>query len=221
VALTLNDAITQVRYALNEILPAFWTDTEITAWIQEGTRNFSSKSLMYESSEDISPVEDQIIYVTGNEAWIANLLEAYAFIYDDGSNNFSGMIKMNPKQLGHTSTFTKGTPKYYAIHGRAVYLWPVPDATAAASGNIIALVALETDDITDLADEFQHLPILYATAKAKQKDGRYQEAQALFKQFNTELNFERDDKHVREVDSFDNFNIPKGSGQGGAGGGGR
>lgn len=214
-ALTLNDAITQVRSALNEGTAEYWTDAEITDWIQEGSRSFSSKTLMVEGTESISPlIENQLRYTSTDETWIANIIEPYAAIYVDGSNKYKGLIKVHPRQLGNVATFTSGAPKYYCMHDRSIYVWPLSTATVVSTGSISVLCSKETDDITEITDEFQHLPIIYATAKAKQKDQKFGEANTLLQQFWNEVNFERGDKHNRETDTYDMFKIkPSGGGQ--------
>jgi hypothetical protein len=111
-------------------------------------------------------------------------------------------------------TFTAGDPKYIMLHNSLVYVWPLTSATIVnAGGTITVLYAKSTNDITALRDEFQIWPIVFACAKAKQKDRREPEATPLFTQFYTMLNFERADKHAREIDSMDRFLIPA-AGQG-------
>ena len=215
-ALTLINAIAEVRAVLNEASAAFWTDTEITAWIQEGTRIMASKTLMAEDDQTISPlIENQLSYTSSDETWIANIIEPYAAIYADGSNKYKGLVKVHPRQLGNVSTFTSGAPKFYALHNRQLFFWPLANAAVAAAGSIRMLFAKETDDITDVNDEFQHLPIQFAIGRAKQKDQKFAEANSLFQQFYSDINFEREDKHVRETDSIESFRIPvRGGGKG-------
>ena len=185
-SLTLENAITQVRSAINESTASYWSDDEITFWIQEGTRIFSSKTLMVEDTQDIDPlIENQLRYTLSDETWIANIIEPYAALYDDGSNKTKGLIKVHPRQLGNVATFTSGAPKYYALHNRSLYIWPL---TTAA-----------------ITDEYKHLPIIYATAKCQLKDQKYAEFITLLQQYYNEVNFERSDKHNRETDSFDMF----------------
>ena len=218
-ALSLANAITQVRYILNEATPEFWTDAEITAWIQEGTRIVASKTLMVEATDTINPlVQNQLTYTSSDESWIADIIEPYAAIYDDGSNNYKGLIKIHPRQLGNVATFTSGVPKYYCLHNRKLYIWPLASAAVAAAGTVDLLYAKETDDVTALTDELQHLPIIWASARAKQKDQKFAEANTLSTQFYNDLNFERADKHVRESDSIQSFRVPRtGGGQGARG----
>ena len=208
-SLTLTTATTQVRDFLNESTGTFWQDTEIQNWIKEGTKRFSAKTLMVEATDDIDPlVQNQLVYDSSDETWIGTIIEPYAALYDDGSNNYKGLIKVHPRQLGNIATFTAGSPKYYALHNRKLYIWPLTTALVASVSKITFLYAKVTEDITEVTDEFQHLPVIYACAKCKQKDQKFGEATALMTQFFTELGFEREDKHAREIDSLDKFKTP-------------
>ena len=208
-SLTLANAVTEVRDVLNEASAEFWTDAQITKWIQEGTRIFSSKTLLVEDTQVLDPlISNTLVYTAAEETWIGNTLEIYAAIYDNGSNVYKGLVKVHPKQIGNLALGTTGPPKYYCLHDRSIYIWPLPSASVVSSGQISFLIAIETDDITDLEDEYQHLPVLYATAKAKQKDQKFAEAGSLMSQFFQELNFERTDKHERKVDSLASFKVP-------------
>lgn len=220
-SLSLANAIAEVRYALNESTGVFWTDTEITKWIQEGTRSFSSKTLMVEDTQVISPlIADRLTYTSSDETWISTMIEPYAAIYYDGSSKYKGLIKVHPRQMGNLALGTAGPTKYYAMHDRTLYIFPVPSAAIVAAGATITLLfSMLTDDIATITDEYQHLPIVYAVAKCKQKDQRFAEATALMAQFFQEIAFERNDKHAREVDSLDKFKIPRrGGGTQSAGG---
>ena len=213
-SLTLSTAITEIRSNLNETTAVFFTDAEITTWIQEGTIVFSSKTLMVEETSDITLVAGQLKYSSINEAFIGNMIEPYAAIYFDGTSTYKGLIKIHPRQIGNVALATAGPPKYYTMHDRMVYVFPMTSAAVVAAGGVISVLhAKVSNDITAITDEYQHLPIIYATAKAKQKDQKFQEAGVLLSQFYQEVAYERNDKHSREVDSLDKFKIPtKGGG---------
>lgn len=219
-SLTLATAVTDVRDNLNEASPAFWTDTQIESWIQEGVKIIASKTLMAEMDDDIDPlIANQISYSSSDETWIANIIEPYAAIYYDGTSRYKGLIKVHPRQLGNVATFTSGPPKYYTLHNRRLFFWPLTTATEIAAGaKIEVLYSGITDDITVLKDEYQSLAVIYATGKAKQKDHKFAEGSSLLTQFYNEVNFERADKHTRETDSVESFRIPRTGGGKGASG---
>lgn len=209
-SLTLSNAITEVRSNLNEATAVFWSDTEITNWIKEGVRLFSSKTLMVEDTQVIDPmIASQLSYSSSDETWIGDIIEPYTALYYDGTSKYKGLIKIHPRQIGNLALGTDGPPKYYCMHDRKIYIFPMTSAAVvAAGGTVTFLFAKETDDITVVTDEYQHLPIIYATAKAKQKDQKFGEAGGLMAQYFQEIGFERNDKHAREVDSLDKFRIP-------------
>ena len=208
-SLTLAQGITEVRDLVNEASAVFFSDAQITKLIQEGTRIFSSKTLLVEDTQVLDPpIANKLVYSSTEETWLATTLAIYAAIYDNGSNVHKGLIKVHPRQIGNLATGTAGPPKYYCFFNRNLYVWPLPSATVIASGQISFLLSKETDDITEVTDEFQHLPIMYAIAKAKQRDQKFADATSLLAQFFQELNFERADKHDRTVDSIESFKVP-------------
>lgn len=214
---SLNSAITQIRGFLNEPVAAFWTDTELTFWLQEGVRDFSSKSLMIEATGYITLAANQLVYDADDESFISDVIEPYAAIYDDGNHNWKGLVKVHPRQMGHLLKAAAGDPLYYCLHAREIYIWPLTTADIVTAGGMVKLLyAKETQDITEVNDEFQHIPLIYACAKAKEKDQKFQEANALFSQYIMLTNFERADKHGREEDSYDMFRIKNAGGEAGA-----
>lgn len=207
-SLSLANAITEVRYVLNESTAAFWSDAEITAWIKEGTRIFASKSLLVENTNIVDPmIVSTPYYDSADESFLGSVMEIYSVIYFDGTSTYKGLIKIHPKQIGNVALSTAGPPKYYCLFNRNLYIFPLASAAVAAAGTLEILGSIETDDITIIQDEYQHLPIIYAIAKAKQKDEKFGDAATLLSQFFQEISFERQDKHNREVDLLEDFRI--------------
>lgn len=209
-AYTLATAVTQVRSMLNEDTAVFWTDTQLENWIKEGCLAWSSGSLTVEDELTLTLAANQLRYSSSDNSEIADVIEIYSAYYDDQSNNYKGLIKAHPKQLGHLATFTAGDPKYIMLHNSKVYIWPLTTSSIVnSSGTVEILYAKETDDITAIQDEFQIWPFFFACGRALQKDRRYAEASAMFSQFYTMVQFERSDKHMRETDGQSEFVIPR------------
>ena len=197
--LSLSQAVADVRQSLNEPNAVFWKDSEIEDWIKEGVRLVASKTRSIEADDDLTLVTNQLTYTSVDELWIEDCLAAYAGIYDDGANKYKGLIFSSPKQLGNVQTFTSGAPKYYAFHNRTFYIWPLP--TSTENGNTISMLySKESEDITDLSDEFQHLPIIWGLAKAYEKDRLFAQAGALKTNFFSDIQFERQDKMTRPAE---------------------
>lgn len=212
-ALSLANALAEVRYLLNEATASFWADAELTVYIQEGTRVFSTKSLMVEATGTIDPmILATPYYDSGDETFLGDVLEIYSVIYNI-STAYKGLVKIHPRQIGNVAkSATTGPPKFYSLFNRQLYIFPLASAVEVAGGTLDVLYAKETDDITAVADEFQHLPIMYAVAKALQKDQKFGQAGALMQQFYQEISFERSDKHDREVDTIEDFKIKAAAG---------
>jgi hypothetical protein len=180
-SLTLNQATTEVRYRLNETTAAFWTDAQIEAWIKEGTRVVSSKGLLYETEVALTLVADQLSYASTD---VVEIVHAYYTNAAGGAGNYKGLIKISPMKIGNLATSAAGIPKYYALWNRKTYIWPLPTAAVvAATGTVNLMCCKETDDITAINDEYQHLPIVYAAACAKQKDEKFNREEDAFGDF--------------------------------------
>lgn len=196
------------NFSLIDVSGGFWSDDEIENWIKEGTRVFSSKSLMVEEIGTISPmILTTPYYDSGDETFLANVLEIYAVIYNT-TTSYKGLVKIHPRQIGNLAkSAVTGPPKYYCLFNRQLYIFPLASAAEVSAGTLDILHAAETGTFLDLENEYQHLPIIYATAKALQKDQKFGQAGVLMQQFYQEISFERSDKHEREVDTIDDFKI--------------
>lgn len=219
-ALSLAQAITEVRDHLNEATAVFWSDAQITKWIQTGTRIASSKGLLVEADDDITLIANQVPYTSAIGAgytWLADCLEPVYGYYNDQNNKYKGLVKITPRQIGNLATFTTGDPKYFCFFNRSMYIFPLTTAAIVTVGGTVSfLYGKETDDITALSDEYQHLSMDYALARAKYRDHHFAEANAMLAQFYQDISFERQDKVMREQDTLDSFKI-KPSALGGGG----
>ena len=100
-----------------------------------------------------------------------------------------------------------GPPKYYCLFEKKLYIFPLASAAEVAGGTLDILYSAITSVFTEIKEEYQHLPITYATAKALQKDQKFGQAGVLMQQFYQEISFERSDKYNVEVDTIDDFKI--------------
>ena len=204
---TLSQAVTQVRYLINEDTADFWSDTEIEDWIKQATIQISTKLLSAEEEQTITLVSGQLKYTASDEAWIADLLKIKAMYYTD-STNIYGMQRIQIDMFGHTQHFQNaGRPIHYYENNRAVYVWPRPSSVEAGD-NLVCLTSYETDDITNLRNEHQPLTFMYAASRAKAKDRQHQEAALYMAQFLNGINFERQDKYDMGVEPTAQFNVP-------------
>ena len=196
-AYTEATATTEVRNLLNEESASFWTDAQIQGWIKQGCLDTSSKVMAYVTEQTITLVTSKFKYTSVEEAWIANLVRIKHAWYKDAAAA-KGLARMDFEQLGNQQVNTAGPPRWYMEERQLVWVWPVP--TASENGDIVYCVAATvTDDITNIRYEYQPSVIFFATAMAKLRDRKYQEAALYQQMYLNSIGFERTDK----------FNIPK------------
>jgi hypothetical protein len=205
---TLAQAVTQVRYLINEESADFWSDTEIEEWIKQATITLSTTLLSAETESTVTMASNQFVYSSSDEAWLADLLKVKAAYYTDGSSNVYGMQRIELDMFGHTMHFqSTGRPIHYYESNRKFYVCPKPGTTEVGDA-ITVLHSYETDAIANLRDEHQPLTFLYAASKAKSKDRQHQEAALYMTQFMGAINFERQDKYDMGVAPTQTLNVP-------------
>lgn len=213
----LSEAVTDVRQILNESTASFWTDTEIQDWIKQGVVDLCTKGSLYQLDAEVDPlVAGQLSYTSSDETWIGDASEIHACFYVDDSGStdlYYPMMKITPKQLGNLANNTAGQPRYYFLFGGELYIWPLATATEVSNGKLFVMYSKIDDDITNLPEEYQHLPVDYAAARGKMKDQKYSEAQLLLQFYLNGINFEREDKVDRGADDYSQFHPPRSKGR--------
>lgn len=207
-AYTLAQSITKVRELINEASASFWSDTQITGWLQDATIDISTKLLCVVGSDTITLVENQYKYISTDESWIATCLKPKAVWYSVSATNLRGLQLIQPHFIGHLDMMDE-TPKYYYYDStqRAFYINPTPNFLVNGT-TIIVDYCYQTNDITLLKDEHQPLAFLYGAAKAKIKERMYGEASALMNEYRNSLVFERQDKFDLGTQPTSEFTLP-------------
>ena len=188
-ALTLADCILHVRDLLNESSAAFFTDAELTRFIQQGTLDISTVARCIEAVGSLTMVTNDPDYSlpTGtidvsHALWLPTR---------------AGLRKITPSLQGEASTdLTGSVPLRYYIWSSLCYIEPVPNSTA--NGQTVGIYySLATQDVTLLPDSYQLLAIHYACYRAKLKDHRYQEATVLYSEYANALALRKVDINAR------------------------
>lgn len=179
-----SDVITQVRSALVEPVPGFWTNDELLGWINRAERDFSNRTHVFQDIATSSTVAGQITY-----ALPSNILSVRALMYNNigsaGMNaatpNWVRLVPSNiekyaqetPNFLSNT-TDTLNYPRKYAIWQDRLYLYPPP--VASGSSDLVLFFIAHPIAITDvnanlnLDDAFMDGIIAYVLSKAYQKE---------------------------------------------------
>lgn len=207
------EALTQVRALIGEPSASFWSDEELNNWVIEASVDISVKTLCFEHKNTVALVASQLEYTnflaTPTTNGIAQVVKVYSCIYDDNSNDYTGLIKIHPRQIQHLPEATAGPSKYYYHFAGKLGIFPLPTATEAAlTGPIIMLCSLVADAITDLPDHYQQFAVIYAAAMARFKERKNAEAMRLYTQYINSMNFHRADIYERGVDAKSDFQMP-------------
>lgn len=188
---------TEIRALLNEPSPSFFSNTEIDEWIDLAALDISTKTLCVEASGTVALVSGTLEY---NEP--SDCIKVYTCLLDK-----AGLLKIHPRQLAHINPDTSGTPLYYYHFANKLGFYPVPGASVGGH-NVTVLFSKQTDDITEIPDEYQAYAIQYGVIQGKIKDGKYGQAAALLTAYLNALVFHRQDLYERGVESKDMQKIP-------------
>lgn len=195
--MSVADAKIEIRAILNEPSPVFWSDAELENWLEQATIDISSKTLCLETSDTVTLVSGQLEYTEPT-----GCIKVYAAHFDD-----TGLLKIHPRQIAHTTEVETGAPQYYYHFAGKVGLYPICDAGHAGE-DVTVFFSKESSTFTDLPNEYQPYAILFAVARAKLKDLKFAQSAQIMGQYLNALLFHRQDLYERGVDSKDMLKIP-------------
>ncbi len=204
---SLSDALKQLRYLLNDTDTSFYDykDPELENWLKEGSVDVSSKTLCVEAIDTTA-----VTLVAGKKEYAqpADCVKVFACVYT-GETTDRGVSRIHPRMLSHIEYKDVGPPKYYYHFGSKIGVWPKP--TESEKGKTCHVYFSKvTEDITELPDEYQIAPILYALSQAYMRNGDVNQSQAVYNRYAMILNYHREDLHNQKlyVESFDYLKIP-------------
>lgn len=197
-----------VRTLLNEETPNFWTDAEITTWIQEGSIKVSSAILCVEDVQKITLIAATLEYASldGSGDDVDKILNVFSILYENGSTpvEYTALTKIHPRMVGAVAHGEDGPVKHFWHFDDKIAVWPMVTATEVSAGATLKVFFSKvTDDVTTLPDVMQSIVINYAVYKALLKDRKYNSAGVFYSQYSAELNFQRQDWREAEKMSPD------------------
>lgn len=205
---SLSDALKQLRYLLNDTDSSYYNyqDPELENWIKEGCVDVSSKTLCVEAIDTTSVV----LAVDAREyPQPAGCVKVFACVYT-GETVDRGLQRMHPRMLSHTDNPNEdGPPRFFYHFASKIGVFPKP--TASEVGKICHVYFSKiTEDITELPDEYQIAPILYALSQAYLREEDVNQSQAIYNRYAMILNYHREDLYNQKlyVESFDYLKIP-------------
>jgi hypothetical protein len=154
-----------------------FTDEEIGDWIIEGSSDLATTGLVCVSSDTVTLATGTGAYTaltTGGVGGVAKVVMVLWATYDVASTN-KGLMRIDPLKFGRMPNKTAGEPDGYCHLGANFYVYPLP--AASQNGKFVTVqVCNSADAITDIPNQYQHLPIWYATSMALAKARRGAEA---------------------------------------------
>lgn len=204
---TLSDALKQLRYLLKDTDSTSYdyTDPELENWLKEGCVDVSAKTLCVEA------IDTTTVVLKANEKEYTeptDCVKVFTCVYT-GEATDRGLQRIHPRMLSHIEYKDDGVPKYFYHFASKIGVFPIP--TEAQSGEICHVYFSKvSEDLSDLPDEYQIAPILYALSQAYLREEQTNKSQDVYNRYAMILNYHREDLHNYKmfVESFDYFKIP-------------
>lgn len=180
-------AVTAVRERLNESLAGFWTDTELTRWINEGTREVCRRTECLRTQDTVSAVAGTATYALPTDAIRVHRVE---YMQTGAIIRYPlDPVEVNAVDaLGWSNTQTRGIPQFFVTWGYAgaatLHVFPKP----ATAGEFtiwyyrLPVEVVEDEDTLDMPEGWQDVVYDYCEymARMKDKDQQWQAAKAQF-----------------------------------------
>lgn len=186
---TLN---TKVRALLNEKAEAFWVDTDILDWINQGVGVISAQALCLGTTLDITIAADTLEYDLATLAPDLRYADAIAAIYEpEAADAMKGLEKSGPHKIG-SSPVAEEQPSYYWLVDGRIGLFPAQSTGDEAVGKKVRIYFAElaqkvsaTTDLIPLPEIYETPLIHFVIGMAKYKDDRPGEAREFMALFDS------------------------------------
>ena len=188
-AVTLTTMLANVRSLLDEPNPQFWSNAELTNWINEACTEMSRKIEWKRAQTTIAvSAEEQSVVGPTDMVRIYRL----TFIQTDGENTYTlenrGMMEMD-QIWGINQEWPANYPLYYTTWKvppvLSIIMYPVPSVSGTLTCYYyqLATAAVNPTDDIDVLEGYEDLVIDYTMYRALRKDAdpRWQEFRDIWK----------------------------------------
>lgn len=185
-----SDLKLRVRDLLGESTAAFYSDTEIGAWLNDGESDVAAKGLCLESVQALSIASARTVAVT-----IAPVKIMYVE-YVPGSGTPIGLVEITPLMMGHLDTTGLATPQFWFPWGAYVAVEPKPATTYSLNAYtaILPQATMSADaDEPSIQAKFIPLLVKYAYIQGLLKDRRFAMAGLAYREYISTLQRIRQD----------------------------
>lgn len=185
---TLTNFLTRVRSRLDEDTARFWTDAELTTWINEGANDIARRGEILQATTTINTVSGTQQYTLPN-----NTIRVYRVEWSRDGATGSSIIPLEYRDFNSmdgvwwsNQKSSRGDPYWFTMWGFPpglnLVLYPTPDATVTAGIKVyyyrLATAASAGGDTVECPSGWEDLIADYCEYSAWRKDGNQQWADA-------------------------------------------
>jgi hypothetical protein len=190
--MVLSDYITECRRLLHDANGNFYSDSELTDYINQGRTRLVRDTGCLRTYQTSSVAQDQEILLTSSLPSGSNTLDIINFNLIWGNTRIA--LQYMPftdfnARLRYYQNYT-GRPIAYSMYGQtSIYLGPVPDQTYTVELDTVVMpVALTTLSPTETIPDPYTTPVaFYASYKAKHKEQAFGEAEIFNQEYKNQV----------------------------------
>jgi hypothetical protein len=190
--MALSDYITECRRLLHDANGNFYSDSELTDYINQGRTRLVRDTGCLRTYQTSSVAANQEVLLTSSLPSGVNTLDVINFNLIWGNTRIA--LQYLPftdfnARLRYYQNYT-GRPIAYSMYGQtSIYLGPVPDQTYSVElDTVIMPTALTTDSPTETIPEPYTTPVaFYACYKAKHKEQAYGESEIFNQEYKNQV----------------------------------
>lgn len=190
--MTLTQATTDVRDILDEATAQFWTNAQLTTWLNQACQNFAARTRTLRTEAQVTVTANTQNYTAPSQFLSLYRVEfrptssGQAFIYP---LDFMGYNEAD-QAWGVYQTFPAAWPQMFTLWGNppnlTIRLFPTPDQAGVLNvfGYRQSVDAVAGTDAIDIQAAYEEAAIEYCVYKAKRKDNdpTWQEAKTRYEE---------------------------------------
>ena len=190
--MVLSDYITECRRLLHDANGNFYTDSELTDYINQGRTRMVRDTGCLRTYQTSSVVANQEVLLTNSLPSGSNTLDIINFNLIWGNTRialqYMAFTDFNAR-LRYYQNYT-GRPIAYSMYGQtSIYLGPIPDQTYSVELDTVVMpTALTSSSPTETIPDPYTTPVaFYACYKAKHKEQAYGESEIFNQEYKNQV----------------------------------
>jgi hypothetical protein len=190
--MVLSDYITECRRLLHDANGNFYTDSELTDYINQGRTRMVRDTGCLRTYQTSSVVANQEVLLTSSLPSGSNTLDIINFNLIWGNTRialqYMAFTDFNAR-LRYYQNYT-GRPIAYSMYGQtSIYLGPIPDQTYSVELDTVVMpTALTSSSPTETIPDPYTTPVaFYACYKAKHKEQAYGESEIFNQEYKNQV----------------------------------